>query len=73
MESIRKAVNERNLNESQCEDWRQCSLGECSENERREIAQNNIEVDAETKDSTRKTEEKLDERYKESRKRKKSK
>jgi len=30
----------------------------------RKITQNNIEVDAETKESTRKTEEKLDRRYK---------
>jgi hypothetical protein len=37
----------------------------CSENGRRKITQNSIEVDAETKESTRKTEEKLDERYKE--------
>ena len=36
----------------------------CSENGRRKITQNNIEVDAETKERTRKTEEKLDERYK---------
>jgi hypothetical protein len=32
----------------------------CSENGRRKITQNSIEVDAETKESTRKTEEKLD-------------
>jgi hypothetical protein len=31
----------------------------------KEITQNSIEVDAETKESTRKTEEKLDGRYKE--------
>ena len=35
----------------------------CSENGRRNITQNSIEVDAETKESTRKTEEKLDGRY----------
>jgi hypothetical protein len=32
----------------------------CSKNGRRKIAQNSIEVDAKTKDNTRKTEEKLD-------------
>jgi len=37
----------------------------CSKNDRRKITQNSIEVDAETKESTRKTEEKLDGRYKE--------
>jgi len=37
----------------------------CSENGRRKITQNNTEVDAETEESTRKTEEKLDGRYKE--------
>jgi hypothetical protein len=37
----------------------------CSENGRRKITRNSIEVDAETKDSTRRTEEKLDVRYKE--------
>jgi len=37
----------------------------CSENGRRKIIQNSIEVDAETKESTRKTEEKLDGEYKE--------
>jgi hypothetical protein len=35
----------------------------CSENGRRKITQNSNEVDAETKESTRKTEEKLDGRY----------
>jgi hypothetical protein len=44
-----------------------------SENGRRKITQNSIEMDAETKDSTRKTEEKLDERYKEGHERKKPK
>jgi len=39
----------------------------------KEVAQNNIEVDAETKESTRKTEEKLDRRHKESHERKKPK
>jgi hypothetical protein len=37
----------------------------CLENGRRKITQNSVEVDAETKESTRKTEEKLDRRYKE--------
>ena len=37
----------------------------CSKNGRWKITQYNIEVDAETKESTRKTEEKLDGRYKE--------
>jgi len=32
----------------------------CSKNGRKKITQNSIEVDAGTKDSTRKTEEKLD-------------
>ena len=40
---------------------------------RREIAQNSIEVDAKTKESTRKTEEKLDGRNKEGHARKKPK
>jgi len=40
---------------------------------RRKITQNSIEVDAETKDSTSKTEEKLDGRYKEGHERKKPK
>jgi hypothetical protein len=44
-----------------------------SENGRRKITQNNIEVDAETKESTRKTEEKLDAGYKEGHERKKPK
>jgi hypothetical protein len=35
----------------------------CSENGRRKITQNSTEVDAETKESTRKTEEKLYGRY----------
>ena len=42
----------------------------CSENARRKITQNSTEVDAETKESTRKTEEKLDGRYKEGHERK---
>jgi hypothetical protein len=33
----------------------------CSKNGRRKVYQNSIEVDAKTKDSTRKTEEELDE------------
>jgi len=37
----------------------------CPKNGRRKITENSIEVDAETKESTRKTEEKLDGRYKE--------
>jgi len=37
----------------------------CSKNGRRQTAQNSIEVDAETEESTRKTEEKLDGRNKE--------
>ena len=42
----------------------------CSENGRRKITQNSIAVDAETKESTRKTEEKLDGRYKDGHERK---
>jgi hypothetical protein len=45
----------------------------CSENCRRKITQNSIEVDAETKESMRKTEEKLDGRYKEGHEQKKPK
>jgi hypothetical protein len=45
----------------------------CSENGRRKITQNSIEVDVETKESTRKTEEKLDGRYTEDHERKKPK
>jgi len=37
----------------------------CSENGRRKITQNSIEVDAKTKESMRKTEEKLDGMYNE--------
>ena len=48
-------------------------VGPCSENGRRKITQNSIEVDAETKESTRKTEDKLNGRYKEDDKRKKPK
>jgi len=44
-----------------------------SENGRRKIAQNSIEVDAKTKESMRKTEEKLDGRNKEDHERKKPK
>jgi hypothetical protein len=43
----------------------------CSENGRRKITQNSIEVDTETKESTRKIEEKLDGGYKEGHERKK--
>jgi hypothetical protein len=45
----------------------------CSQNGRRKITQNSIDVDAETKESTRKTEERLDGRYKEGYERKKPK
>jgi len=45
----------------------------CSENGRRKITQNNIEVDSETKESTKKTEEKLDGRHKKVHERKKPK
>jgi len=45
----------------------------CPKNGRRKITKNIIEVDAETKESTRKTEEKLDGRYKKSHERKKPK
>jgi hypothetical protein len=45
----------------------------CSENGRRKITQNSIKVGAETKESTKKTEEKLDRRYKEGHERKKPK
>ena len=44
-----------------------------SKNGRRKITQNSTEVDAETKESTRKTEEKLDRRHKEGHERKKPK
>jgi hypothetical protein len=44
-----------------------------SENGRRKITQNSIEVDAETKESTRKTEVKLDGEYKEGHERKRPK
>jgi len=37
----------------------------CSENGRRKVTQNRSAVDAETKESTRKTEEKVDGKYKE--------
>jgi hypothetical protein len=43
----------------------------CSENGIRKITQNSIEVDAKTRESTKKTEEKLDGRYKEGHERKK--
>jgi hypothetical protein len=42
----------------------------CSKGGRRKITQNSIEVDAETKESTRKTEGKLDGAYKEGHERK---
>jgi len=45
----------------------------CSENCRTKITQNSVDVDVETKEGTRKTEEKLDGRYKESHERKKPK
>jgi hypothetical protein len=44
-----------------------------SENVRRKITQKSIEVDAETKECKRKTEEKLDGRYKKGHERKKPK
>ena len=47
--------------------------GPCSENGRRKFIQNSIEMDAETKESTRKTEEKLDGRFREGYERKKPK
>jgi hypothetical protein len=43
----------------------------CSENGIRKFTQNGIEVDADTKNSARKTEEKLDGRYKEGHEQKK--
>jgi len=46
-------------------------LRPCSKNGRRKITQNSIEVEAETKQSMRKTEEKLDGKYKEGHERKK--
>jgi hypothetical protein len=45
----------------------------CSENGRRKFTQNSIEVDAETKESTRKAEEKLDGKYEKGHERKKPK
>jgi hypothetical protein len=45
----------------------------CSENGRRKITQNSTEVDTETEESMRKTEEKLDGMYKEDHERKKPK
>jgi len=42
----------------------------CSNNGRRKITQNSTEVDVETKEITRKTEEKLDGMYKEGHERK---
>jgi hypothetical protein len=62
MEGIKKAMNERVI-----------SSLKSSENSRRKIAQNSIEMDAKTKESTRKTEEKLDGRNKEGHERKKPK
>jgi hypothetical protein len=44
-----------------------------SENDRIKVTQNSIEVDAETKESKKKTEEKLNEMYKEGHERKKPK
>jgi hypothetical protein len=44
----------------------------CSENGRKKITQNSIEVDAKTEESTMKTEEKLDGRYREGYERKKA-
>jgi len=48
-------------------------LRPCSENGRRKITQNSIELDVETKEITKKTKEKLDGRYKEGHERKKPK
>jgi len=45
----------------------------CPKNGRRKITQNSIEVDVETKESMRNTEEKLDGMYKEGHERKKPK
>jgi hypothetical protein len=45
----------------------------CSENGRRKITENSNEVDTETKESMRKTEEKLDGTYKEGQEQKKPK
>jgi hypothetical protein len=45
----------------------------CSENGRRKVTKNSTEVDAETKEGARKTEEKLDGRYKEGHERRKPK
>jgi hypothetical protein len=45
----------------------------CSENGRRKITQKSIKVNAESKESMRKTEEKLNGRYKEGHERKKPK
>jgi hypothetical protein len=45
----------------------------CSENGRRKITQNSIEVDAEPKENTRKTEENLDGKYKKGHERRKPK
>ena len=53
--------------------WVTYMVRPCPKNGRRKITQNSIEVDAETKQSTRKTEEKLDGRYKEGHERKKPK
>jgi len=50
-----------------------CKERLCSKNGRRKITQNNIEVDTERKESTRKTEEKLDGMYKEGHERRKRK
>jgi len=47
--------------------------GQCPMNGRRKITQNSTEVDAETKEGTRKTEEKLNGSYKEGQVRKKPK
>ena len=49
------------------------SYGHVTKDGRRKTAQNSIEVDAETKESTRKTEEKLDRMNKEGHERKKPK
>jgi len=61
------------LEETIIRDWTEPAhmVWPCSKNDRRKTTQNSIEVDVETKESTRKTEEKLDGRNKEGHERKK--
>ena len=63
------------LEETIIKDWTEPAhmVWPCSKNGRRKSAQNCIEVDAKTKESTKKTEEKLDGRNKEGHERKKPK